>query len=196
MRSGPNNRRSRGRGNGGRRGSQPRSNFESNGPDVRVRGSVQQVVDKYQALAREASTAGDPIKAEGYYQHAEHYLRVLTAQASSAGNNFPDQQHTKPNENNTELKKQVVDANPIISSDTQTADGKEVVASSPELPVGICTGPAVEETPDPSKDKQRPRRRRRPRKEVETRQEEKINEDPDVDSETAEASSPEQQSIV
>ena len=59
MRSGPNNRRSRGRGNSGR-GNRPQrnNNFDSSGPDTKVRGTAQQVVDKYQALAREAATAG------------------------------------------------------------------------------------------------------------------------------------------
>ena len=71
---------------GGRRGGSPRSqNFESNGPDVKVRGNAQQVVDKYQALAREAATAGNPVMAENYYQHAEHYYRVMTA--SGGGEN-------------------------------------------------------------------------------------------------------------
>ena len=66
MRSGPNNRRQnrRGGGGGGRRGGQPRSqSIDSNGPDIKVRGNAQQVVDKYQALAREAATTGDPVMA-------------------------------------------------------------------------------------------------------------------------------------
>ena len=87
MRSGSKNRRSRGRGNGGRWSNAPRNhNFESNGPDGKVRGTAQQVVDKYQALAREATTAGDPIKAEGFFQFAEHYLRVLMVQNANAAN--------------------------------------------------------------------------------------------------------------
>ena len=70
----------RGSSGGGRRNGSPRSqNFDSNGPDIKVRGNAQQVVDKYQALAREAATAGDPVMAENYYQHAEHYYRVMTA---------------------------------------------------------------------------------------------------------------------
>ena len=78
MRSGPNNRRSRGRGNSGR-GNRPQrnNNFDSSGPDTKVRGTAQQVVDKYQALAREAATAGDPVKAENYYQHADHFMRII-----------------------------------------------------------------------------------------------------------------------
>ena len=93
MRSGSKNRRSRGRGNGGRWGNTPRNhNFESNGPDGKVRGTAQQVVDKYQALAREATTAGDPIKAEGYFQFAEHYLRVLMVQNANMANAAEAQQ--------------------------------------------------------------------------------------------------------
>lgn len=99
MRSGPNNRRSRGRGNSGR-GNRPQrnNNFDSSGPDLKVRGTAQQVVDKYQALAREAATAGDPVKAENYYQHAEHYYRVLSA--SGGLDNRQDQQQRDNNRNN------------------------------------------------------------------------------------------------
>ena len=70
----------RGRNNGGRRNGPTRSqHFESNGPDVKVRGNAQQVVEKYLTLAREAATAGDPVMAENYYQHAEHYYRIQFA---------------------------------------------------------------------------------------------------------------------
>ena len=79
MRQGPNKNRMRGRGNG-RKGGNPRNqSFESNGPDVKVRGNAQQVVEKYLALARDASSAGDRINAESYYQYAEHYYRVMNA---------------------------------------------------------------------------------------------------------------------
>jgi hypothetical protein len=53
--------------------------FDSNGPDVRVRGNAYQVFEKYQALARDAHSAGDRIAAENYYQHAEHYYRIINA---------------------------------------------------------------------------------------------------------------------
>jgi hypothetical protein len=52
-------------------------NFDSNGPDVRVRGNANQVYDKYLALARDATMAGDRVVAESYYQHAEHYYRII-----------------------------------------------------------------------------------------------------------------------
>ena len=84
MRLGPNNRRMKNRGNGSRRNGAQRSNgIDSNGPDVKVRGNAQQIVDKYQALAREAATSGDPVMAENFFQHAEHYLRILNANGSA-----------------------------------------------------------------------------------------------------------------
>ena len=56
----------------------PRSQtFDSNGPDVRVRGNAHQVHEKYLSLARDASASGDRIAAESYYQFAEHYFRLL-----------------------------------------------------------------------------------------------------------------------
>ena len=75
----PNNSR-RGRGRGGGRKSNPRnSTFDSNGPQGRVRGTAQQLHEKYLALARDASSAGDRITAESFFQHADHYYRIFAA---------------------------------------------------------------------------------------------------------------------
>ena len=51
--------------------------YESNGPDVKIRGTASHVADKYIQLARDAQTSGDPVGAENYYQHAEHYYRMI-----------------------------------------------------------------------------------------------------------------------
>lgn len=51
--------------------------FESAGPDGKVRGTPQQIIDKYQALARDAQVAGDRVAAESFLQHSEHYSRLL-----------------------------------------------------------------------------------------------------------------------
>jgi hypothetical protein len=83
MKQGSNSRRSRGRGNGKR--PQKNHNFDSAGPEGRVRGNAQQVYEKYIALARDAQSAGDRIATENYFQHAEHYLRVLMAQDNGDG---------------------------------------------------------------------------------------------------------------
>jgi hypothetical protein len=70
----------RGRGNGRNKMHNPRGQtFESNGPEVKVRGNAQQVVERYLALARDASSAGDRVAAENYLQHAEHYYRMMNA---------------------------------------------------------------------------------------------------------------------
>lgn len=63
-----------------RRGPNPLTrSFESNGPDVKVRGTAQHVAEKYTQLARDAHVSGDPVMAESYLQHAEHYYRLIAA---------------------------------------------------------------------------------------------------------------------
>ena len=51
--------------------------LDSNGPDVRIRGTANQIYDKYLALARDATSSGDRVKTENYLQHAEHYFRLI-----------------------------------------------------------------------------------------------------------------------
>jgi hypothetical protein len=53
--------------------------YESNGPDVKIRGLAATVAEKYLHLARDAQASGDLIAAEGYLQHAEHYNRLIAA---------------------------------------------------------------------------------------------------------------------
>ncbi len=128
MRQGPNGRRGPRRphpggggggsnGNGGNgngqhsatRGEQPRrsaaslrnQSFDSNGPDVRVRGNAWQVFEKYQSLARDAQMAGDRVAAENFLQHAEHYHRIIEAineatAAEQAARGFGAQPEVRP----------------------------------------------------------------------------------------------------
>src|SRR5216684_6250798 len=90
MRPGP-NKRSRGRNNGNNpynnrpRMPQRTQTFDSNGPNVKIRGNAYQVFERYVALAREAATSGDRIAAENLYQHAEHYFRVMNANGEGQG---------------------------------------------------------------------------------------------------------------
>jgi hypothetical protein len=75
--------RSRNR-NRGRKSSNPLSrNFESNGPDVKIRGNASHIAEKYSVLARDAQTSGDTVMAENYFQHAEHYFRIIAANQQS-----------------------------------------------------------------------------------------------------------------
>lgn len=85
------NKRMRGRpnnnGGGNRKGPNPLTrSYESNGPDVKIRGNAHHVAEKYLQLARDAQSSGDPVAAESYLQHAEHYFRLIaSAQAAQAG---------------------------------------------------------------------------------------------------------------
>src|ERR1700684_502153 len=87
MRNGQNNKRMRGRNRGKGGGGHhhhhhqnPLSRmYESNGPDVKIRGNASHIAEKYLQLARDAQSAGDTIASESYYQHAEHYFRLIAA---------------------------------------------------------------------------------------------------------------------
>ena len=76
--------------------------FDSNGPDLRIRGTAQQLFEKYLQLGRDATSSGDRVMAEGYFQHAEHYFRIINAinqaqqqnpQHNGANGQAPQAQH-------------------------------------------------------------------------------------------------------
>jgi hypothetical protein len=69
--------------------------FDSTGPEMRVRGTAQQLYEKYQQLARDASSSGDRVTGEAYYQHAEHYFRIINAINQAQGQ--PGGQQGQPN---------------------------------------------------------------------------------------------------
>ena len=90
------NYRGGGQGGGGHGGGAPRPNtnhqpmnrnhvFDSIGPDMRMRGTAQQLFEKYLQLGRDATSSGDRVSAEGYFQHAEHYFRILGAMNQAQG---------------------------------------------------------------------------------------------------------------
>ena len=97
MKNVSNPRRGRGRNNGKRNQNSRGSSIDGGGNDGKIRGSAQQVLDKYLTLARDASSAGDRIAAEGFFQHAEHYQRVLNPDGGKPSN----QQNRNHNNNNS-----------------------------------------------------------------------------------------------
>jgi hypothetical protein len=84
------------RGRNNRKGPNPLTRtYESNGPDVKIRGTAHHVAEKYLQLARDAQSSGDPVMAESYLQHAEHYFRLIAAaqaaqQQAQMGFNRPE----------------------------------------------------------------------------------------------------------
>ena len=87
MRPAQKSNRSRGRGNrkggGGGGGNNINRVYDSAGPEGKVRGTPQQIIDKYVSLARDAQTSGDRVTAENFLQHAEHYQRILIQAAAA-----------------------------------------------------------------------------------------------------------------
>ena len=79
---------------GNRKGPNPLTrSYESNGPDVKIRGNAHHVAEKYLQLARDAQSSGDPVAAESYLQHAEHYFRLIaSAQQAQLGNSRPPEE--------------------------------------------------------------------------------------------------------
>ena len=83
MKQSSNSRRGRGRGNNGKRSQNRSNNFDSNGPEGRIRGNASQVYEKYLALARDALSSDDRISSENYFQHAEHFFRIMSSNAET-----------------------------------------------------------------------------------------------------------------
>ena len=66
--------------------------YDSNGPDIKIRGTAAHIAEKYLQLARDSQSSGDPVAAENYYQHAEHYFRLIAAAQEQFRQNMPQQQ--------------------------------------------------------------------------------------------------------
>ena len=142
---GPNNKRPRGyRGNGRRPGFHGRgSTFESNGPEGKIRGTAFQVIEKYQALAQDALSAGDRIGAENFFQHAEHYYRVVAAngwdqRGQRQQNQQPQPQQSQPR---VEPEQQPGGDQPQAAA----AEHKQQAVAGDDAPA-----PAEERAPQPS----------------------------------------------
>ena len=98
MRNGQ-NKRMRGRNRKGGHHQNPLSRmYESNGQDVKIRGTASHIAEKYLQLARDAQSSGDPIAAENYYQHAEHYFRLIAAAQEQLRQSQPYYQQQQPGE--------------------------------------------------------------------------------------------------
>ena len=141
--------RSRGRGNGGGGGgsggggggggNRPKHHinvrnqvFDSNGPEGRIRGNAHQVMEKYLMLARDASSQGDRVAAENFYQHAAHYFRLLNAFNQNNGQKRPQGSPT-PAEDQPELAGDDDEADessapPDAATPAEAGDGEPVGA--------------------------------------------------------------------
>ena len=138
MKSNAGSRRSRNRGGGKRQGGGGgRNNFESNGPEVKVRGTAQQVLEKYLVLARDAASAGDRIKSESCFQFAEHYYRIANADGTNNNNNQNRRdQHQQPQpQERTAQSVEGIGPQPIIGQQDEAEASESNVVQQNEATV-------------------------------------------------------------
>ncbi len=143
--NGGNGSSSSGNNGGNQYGNNPNRSFDSNGPDVKVRGAAAHIFEKYQQLARDATSSGDRILAENYLQHAEHYYRLVkTMQPTRVINDINDEdgegqnredqnqnqgQHNQGQHNQGQQNHQHVHATPQphVTYDQPSSSGMDVV---------------------------------------------------------------------
>ena len=173
----PNNQnknRQRGR-NGGRKHVNPLSrNYESNGPDVKVRGNAAHVAEKYLQLARDAQSSGDSVMAENYLQHAEHYFRIVSSaqQALNGPREGQTQDDLDFDDDANDVNSRFSSPQPVQQHQPQGEDdgqvqanagnGNEPQAAAPQQHQGEQAGQQAAGEGEGRKPRERRPRRRRP----------------------------------
>jgi hypothetical protein len=159
MRQGQQNRRGRGRNNSssnnnnnnnsnnGRKPQNPLArNYESSGPDVKIRGTAAQVAEKYMTLARDAASSGDPVLAENYLQHAEHYNRIIMAAQAQAA---PMHQH-QPNHGGDHIPGMNGQHRPQLDGQPVMREPQPALEQPSLLPPGMEPQPDIADAPSPA----------------------------------------------
>lgn len=128
MRNGQqNNKRMRGR---NRKSHNPLTRvYESNGPDVKIRGAASHIAEKYVQLARDAQASGDPVGAENYYQHAEHYFRLIATAQEQFRQTQPNAQFYRPEGGGNDGRDEAFD-----EGDDEVGQDQPQFASQPAQP--------------------------------------------------------------
>ena len=165
MRQAQQNRRGRGRNNNNRKSQNPLTrSYESNGPDVKIRGTPSHIAEKYVAMARDALSSGDPVLAENYLQHAEHYNRIIMThreQQSSHGHDAAQGgqigRHRNPGDPIDEEQPSVTEE----SGEEVAAEAKPPRGSEPQPDIPVAERSAEERRPQ----RRTPRRERNPDRE-------------------------------
>lgn len=130
----------RSRGRGRRQGNSSNRNYESNGPDLKVRGNAQSIYEKYQSLAHDALSSGELITAENYLQHAEHYYRIIQA------NQPVRQEEDASAENGQQPTTQDTDTvEPLVQSAAEEGADTEATAKANGAESNTTNGEAREE---------------------------------------------------
>lgn len=176
----------------------PNRHYESVGPDVKIRGSAQQVLEKYQQYARDAHTSGDRVLSEAYFQFAEHYQRIVAKQAEAKDRQQqPPQQRGGRDDRDNRRDNRGDDSDDNSGSDAdqdeatvevtsrasrnEDSDNDESAPAKAE-PIKVIDADdgagkpetAAETKPKPKSDSDRPKTRRKPYRAKETSEEPEV----------------------
>lgn len=135
--------------------------FDSSGPDGKVRGTPQQIIDKYNQLHRDAQLSGDRVNAENFAQHAEHYLRML-AEAQREVEAKREEQEAANRERQAERDRERAER--LKAQEAAAADPANM--EQPSVDAATTSDSGLVETPEAAP-KQRKPRTRKPRPKVE-----------------------------
>ena len=103
--------------------------FDSAGPEGKVRGTPQQIIDKYQSLAHDSQLSGDRVSAENFQQHSEHYSRILLeAQKEIAEKSAAQENLSEENVSIREKSQSNSDKNEDLSDVSSLKEQKEKIS--------------------------------------------------------------------
>lgn len=135
--------------------------LESNGPEVKIRGSASQIYEKYIQYARDAQTAGDRVKAENLFQHAEHYYRIMQANMPkdrpvvTQSNRDDDDDQNDSDDNSDSSSEEASVSGAIVDDPMRVVDEVDASDDSED----DAQQSAQDEAPAPKKRTRRPRRK-------------------------------------
>lgn len=146
--------------------------FDSSGPEGKVRGTPQQIIDKYNQLARDAQLAGDRVATENFQQHAEHYLRLLS-EAQKEQDQKREEQERQNRERQAERDRERAERQERDSSGGETPPEQPGTNDQPDVLDNDAAGTdsGLVETPENKTEEKpaaKPRRVRKPRKKPES----------------------------
>ncbi len=139
--------------------------FDSSGPEGKVRGTPQQIIDKYNQLARDAQLSGDRVAAENFQQHAEHYLRLLSA-AMKEQETRREEQERQNRERQAERDRDRARRQERESNNGETAEGEQksdVLETGGEADSGLVETPESQSAKDEPAPAPAPKPKRKPR---------------------------------
>lgn len=134
--------------------------FDSSGPEGKVRGTPQQIIDKYTQLTNDATLSNDRVAAENFQQHGEHYIRMLgeAQREMDAKREVQEREHRERQIARNEQQQKNEQQNPQPAHDPSSMDQPEVTAEPVVEPVSDLV-----ETPE-AVEAEKPKRRPRTRK--------------------------------